>query len=105
MPMKAWIIHLDDTLEDTIRTAMPGVKWTEWQPRFVQGVAAKKTKTLAKTILAYLDTQTAAISTRALKTALDLKRVPARTFTDAVTALLKMTDKWELVGRSLRPAT
>ena len=33
MPMKAWIIHLDDTLEDTIRTAMPGVKWTEWQPK------------------------------------------------------------------------
>src|SRR5260370_41015139 len=54
MPMKAWIIHHDDTLETTIRAAMPGVRWGEWRPRFVKGAAERKTKKVADAIAGYL---------------------------------------------------
>lgn len=97
-----WLIHLDDRLGDLLKVAMPGLVLREWQPQFLQGAATRKTKTLAETILDHLEaTKPAQVSTRALKGMLGLQRVPRMTFTDALTKLVTMTDKWRLDGRSL----
>jgi hypothetical protein len=100
--MNAWIIHLDDRLGDLLKIAMPGVVWTEWQPQFLKGVATRKTKTLAQMILDHLETtKPASVSTRALKETLGLKGVPKQSFTNALTKLVSMTDKWVIDGRSV----
>jgi len=104
--MRAWIIHHDDTSGDTLRTAMAGVVWSEWTPRFIKDVSDRKVKTLATRILDYLATHTGgAISTRSLKTALGLNDTPAKTFQRAVELMQTMTDGWKLEGRSLVPVT
>lgn len=105
-PMKAWIIHHDDTLGDTLRTAMAGVVWSEWTPKFIKGISDRKVKTLARRILDHLATHTGGtISTRSLKTALGLKDTPAKTFQRAVALMQTMTDGWKLEGRSLVATT
>jgi hypothetical protein len=102
LPMKAWIIHLDDRLGEQIKVAMPGVVWSEWTPQFIKGVATRKTKALAETILDHLEAvKPASMSTRALKEALGLKNVPKRTFTNALEILITLTNKWAVNGRSV----
>ena len=103
-PMRAWLLHHDATLENTIRSAMPGVQWREWEPKFIKGAATRKTKTTADTIIAYLKTlpsEIAQVSTRKIKDALGLGDMPRMTFSRAVQLVPELISGWALDGRSL----
>ena len=95
------------TLEDTIRAAMPGVKWTEWQPKFIQGVAAKKTKAAARAIsefLGRLPVTVAKVSSKVIRQGIALAISE-----DVRIAAVKSVDAenltWKRQGRSFIRAT
>jgi hypothetical protein len=102
MPMKAWIIHHDDTLEATIRAAMPGIRWTEWRPQFVKGAAERKTKKVADALVTYLGNlapTVTSISTKALKP-LVATDATEKVWRQAITVATEVASGWSKVGRS-----
>jgi hypothetical protein len=102
MPMKAWIIHHDDTLETTIRAAMPGIRWTEWRPQFVKGAAERKTKKVADALVTYLGNlapNVSSISTKALKP-LVATDATEKVWRQAITVATEVASGWSKVGRS-----
>jgi hypothetical protein len=102
MPMKAWIIHHDGSLEETIRAAMTGIRWTEWQPQFVKGAAERKTKKVADALVTYLGnlaSTVTSISTKALKP-LVATDATEKVWRQAITVATEVALGWSKVGRS-----
>jgi hypothetical protein len=100
--MKAWIIHPEATLEDDIKTAMPGVRWTEWAPRFLKGVGGRKTRTMVKAITDYLNAlpdTVLKVSGKALKVAVSHDATEA-VWRDATAFLSERLTGWTREGRS-----
>ena len=104
LPMEAWLFHYDDTLADTIRTAMPGISWDEWQPKFIKGVsenATKKTARLVINYLAELQPQVVTVSTKAIKKALGIV-CSEDVWIGAVRYVADNCTGWQRDGRSFR---
>jgi hypothetical protein len=106
-PMKAWLIHHDDTLEDTIRIAMPHVQWREWAPLFIKGVAQSETRKVAKTVINYLANlgpHVTSVSAKALKAALGVK-CSDDVWKSAVHYVADNGEGWRREGRSFHRVT
>src|SRR5207248_2659485 len=80
-PMRVWLMHYDKQLRDLIDKVMPGVRWENWSPKFVDPIQTK-TDELTLRILAYLRQlgwEITTVSTRAVKDVLGLADLPRRT--------------------------
>ncbi|MCU0574991.1 MAG: hypothetical protein MUC41_18680, partial [Syntrophobacteraceae bacterium] len=82
-PMKVWLIHKGKKVRQIIEEVMPGMKWLDWEPAITEPNG--KIESIAAKFIEYLRTvQGDKVSTRMLKQALDLKKIPKSTFTAAV---------------------
>lgn len=100
--MNVWLIHNDQSLQDVIRTVMPGVHWLEWESRHL--LSKGKIERLRDRILEYLNslpTDRMKVSTMKIKQACGLQDIPRMTFTSAVEAVTLKNTGWFLDGRSL----
>lgn len=102
-PMKAWIIHMDMNLSKRLSKVFPGATWNVWEPVF-GGVSGGVIIKLSLQVLDYLKAlpeETSKISTKKVKEALELSKVPSRTFTKAMNMINESDSEWALEGRSL----
>lgn len=87
MPMQAWLIHKDTTIQRELSKVMPGVQWKAWEPRYLDtspGIIHTTAQQVTKHLNG-LDRSCEKISTRGLKVALGLNdRIPKNTFGEAV---------------------
>lgn len=101
--MKAWIIHKDIHLRNRLARVFPGATWTDWEAVF-GGIGGGVIAKLTLQILDYLKglpEGTSMVSTKKVKEALALSKVPSRTFTKAVNLINEFSDDWVLEDRSL----
>jgi len=86
---------------------MPGVKWENWTPKFLDSIQTKAEE-LAFQVVAYLRhlaPEITKISTRAVKQTLGLSDIPDRTFTRVVRQVDEADVGWSLINRSLQRST
>lgn len=101
--MKVWLIHYDKGIRKVLSRAMPGLVWTDWQPRHIRAKGHKlqdAVKAIAQA-LASLPTFTTSIAIRQFKGSIGGLDVPARTWTRALNECLESEAGWELQRRSL----
>ena len=101
-PMKGWVIHKDIAIQSTLSNVMPGVRWAQWESKHggqCLHVTAKTTQAIVEHLKG-LSQSTTKVSTRSLKAAAGLTKVPARTFTDALQRVPESVP-WRIEGRSL----
>lgn len=117
LPMKGYIVEIDEEIETTLNQVMPGVTWEKWKPYFVpesEGLI----DTWAKKVLKYLDSLEDwqdTVSSKYLKRVLKAETIAPRTWTRIIQAVSEdkrqgskedsMEDgvyfQWNLKGRSL----
>lgn len=102
-PMTGYILHKDATIQPVLSSVMPGVVWSRWCPKHIEGTAVGATASTTMKVVEYLaalPATTARISTRQLKDDAGLRDTAPRTFTTALNAVPNHTP-WRRQGRSL----
>ena len=102
-PMRAWIVHRDDSIQAELSRVMPGVRWAVWEQsgkRVKTGIIAETAMRIAGHLEALAET-TQCISSRALKADAELAELAPRTFTWALDRAVERLPGWTKEGRSV----
>ncbi|MDK2744318.1 MAG: hypothetical protein NDI90_15530 [Nitrospira sp. BO4] len=114
-PMTGYIVEVDQEIETTLTTVMPGVKWQTWKPYFMPE-SEDLIVTWAKKVreyLAGLDSSLDRVSSRSIRKALKADKIAPATWTLIIRSLVKPhtgskntmgnyeVSEWRLEGQSL----
>jgi hypothetical protein len=101
-PMKAWLFHLGRSRLAALNSVMPGVRWAEWQTKYI--AAGIRGRTIAR-IAAFLDElpyECKRVSVKEIKQTLGLTASEATSaFTRALSDYLSECRDWMRAGRSV----
>ncbi len=103
MPMKVWLMHYDTSVKGELEKVMPGICWTDWEPKHLQVVTRKVSDAADKIVAALqeLDPEVAKVSTKKLRALAGLEDMPKMTFVRAIEEAGGQLPDWRKEGRSL----
>ncbi len=102
VPMKAWLIHRDQSVRGELQRVMPGARWETWEATEGAPSAGAIARATARVVdfLGQLPADVSKLSSRQLRRDAGLLDIPARTFTEARGRALKLAP-WRMDGQSL----
>lgn len=97
--MTVWLAMQDQRVRQRLDAIAPGMRWETWHPAGHSGSQAFKVARAVVGFLRDLPVSTNAISTTAIKRALDVTASP-KVWTLALSAVIDQTTEWERVGKT-----